>query len=171
MKPLFQSCRWWRAFSIGAAAVFAIGATKAVELREFTSRSFTEIRDAAAGRPLVVVFWSTACVPCADEMGVLARLHRAYPSVNIQLVAVDPPGLRPKVERFLARHELGAIETWQFGGEAEERLRYSVDRSWRGELPRAYFLGADGGMVFRSGVLDEKAAAEWFAKAAGRSGS
>jgi hypothetical protein len=44
-------------------------------------------------------------------------------------------------------------------------LRYSVDRTWRGELPRAYFCEADGAGVVRSGVPDEKWAGDWFRQA------
>lgn len=146
-------------------ALLAAGAAQAAELRVFNDRSFAEIRRDAAGRPLVVAFWSTTCSPCAEEMSVFARLHRTYPSVKVVLVAADAPELRPKVERFLARFELGRIEAWQFGEQAEERLRYSVDHAWRGELPRAYFFAADGSLTVQSGVPDEQWATDWFARA------
>jgi thiol-disulfide isomerase/thioredoxin len=148
-----------------AVALLGLGCAHAAELRVFNDRSFTAIRQAAADRPLVVAFWSTTCSPCAEEMSVFARLHHAYPSIKVVLVAADAPELRPKVERFLARFELGRIETWQFGDQAEERLRYSVDHAWRGELPRAYFFAADGSLTVQSGVPDEQWAADWFAQA------
>jgi thiol-disulfide isomerase/thioredoxin len=162
----FQRHPHLRLLACLAAALLASAAAKAAELRVFTSRSFAEIREAGAGRPFVVAFWSTTCSPCAEEMTVLAQLHRAHPAVKVVLVAADGPELQSKVKRFLARHDLGDIETWQFGDEAEERLRYSVDHAWRGELPRAYFFGADGAVIMRSGVPDQKWASDWFATAA-----
>jgi thiol-disulfide isomerase/thioredoxin len=148
-----------------AAALFGACLAGAAELWEFDARSFVQIREAGATRPLVVAFWSTTCPPSAEDMTLFARLHRAYPDIKVVLVAADAPELRPKVERFLAGHDLAGIETWQFGDEAEERLRYSVDRAWRGELPRAYFCASDGTMIVRSGVPDEKWATDWFAHA------
>lgn len=154
-----------RMFACIVGALLAIGAAEAAELQVFTARSFADIRKAHADRPLVVAFWSTACAPCAEEMSVLAKLHRSHPAVKVVLVAADAPDLRPKVERFLAHHDLGGIDVWQFDEEAEERLRFSVDHTWRGELPRAYFFDARGKMTTRSGVPDEKWATDWFVRA------
>lgn len=143
----------------------AAGPAGAAEPRPFDSDSFARIREAGAGRPLVVAFWSTTCAPCAEELAILVRLHREHPGVRMVFVAADPPALREKVERFLSRFELGRIEVWQFGDEADERLRYSVDRSWRGEVPRAYFFTAARELTVQSGVLDEAQAADWLARA------
>lgn len=146
-------------------AVFFLPAS-AAELLLFTSRSFSEIRAANEGRPLVVSFWSVNCEPCKAEMAVLKRMHRAHPAVRVVLVSADPPALRPIVVRFLHRNDLGGFEIWQFGDEPEERLRYSVDRTWRGELPRAYFFDGKGGRTAHSGLPDEAWVEAWFAQAA-----
>ena len=148
-----------------AGALFAVGSAGAAELQVFTVRSFADIRQASADRPLVVAFWSTTCAPCAEEMSVLARLHRTYPAVRVVLVAADGPELRPKVERFLERYALDSLETWQFGDDAEERLRYAVDHAWRGELPRAYFFSATGETSVKSGVPEESWLTDWFKQA------
>lgn len=154
-------CRWTLMLSV-VLTLFTLGVSAAPELRVFTAGSFAAIRAATEGRPMVVAFWSTTCAPCAEELGLLARLHREFPRVKVVLVAADAPELRPQVERFLSRYAIGSVELWQFGAEAEDRLRYSVDRAWRGELPRAYFIGVDGQPLTRSGVPDETWAGEWF---------
>ena len=83
----------------------------------------------------------------------------------VVLVAADGPELRPKVERFLERYALDSLETWQFGDDAEERLRYAVDHTWRGELPRAYFFSATGETSVKSGVPEESWLTDWFKQA------
>ncbi len=135
------------------------------ELRDFTTRSFAEIRAAHAHHAVVITFWSVNCEPCHREMALLARLHRRYPAVQLVLVAADAPELRPVVLRQLGRHELGDIEAWQFSAEPEERLRYSVDHTWRGELPRACFIDAGGQVVARTGIPNESWVTDWFVRA------
>lgn len=157
-------CRWTTL--ILTSALFSLGAAAASELRIFNAHSFTEIREAAKGRPVVVAFWSTTCAPCAHELGLLARLQQEFPRVNVVLIAADPPELKPKVAQFLRHAATGAAKLWQFNEESEDRLRYSVDHAWRGELPRAYFIGADGTMITRSGVPDEAWSADWFRREA-----
>lgn len=133
--------------------------------RVFTSASFAALRQTHAGQPFVVAFWSVSCEPCAEEIMVLTELHRAFPSVPVVLVAADPPSQRAAVVRFLARHALGRIETWQFGDEPVERLRYSVEKSWTGELPRLYVFEADSTCTARSGVVETAWLRTWMTEA------
>jgi hypothetical protein len=69
------------------------------------------------------------------------------------------------VERFLQRQDLGKIEAWQFGDAAEERLRYTVDPTWHGELPRAVFFNPKHEPTAHSGVPDAAWTEAWFAAA------
>jgi thiol-disulfide isomerase/thioredoxin len=147
-----------------AGAQCVVGRAISAELHVFETDSFAQIREAGTGSPLIVAFWSTTCAPCAEEMRMLAELHRQYPAVRMAMVAADTPELRPKVERFLARYDLRGIELWQFGDEAEERLRYAVDPKWRGELPRAYFFDGKSRMIVQSGVPDHEWLRAWFAR-------
>lgn len=143
----------------------ATAARSASDVQTFTSGSFREIQKTNSGQPLVVAFWSTHCEPCKKELALLARLHREFPRVRIVLVATDAPGERLAVQRFLANYELGKIARWQFGDEAEERIRYSVDPTWRGEMPRSYFFDLRGEVTKHSGVPDEAEVRRWCAQA------
>lgn len=137
----------------------------AAEIQTLTPGSFAAIRERFAGRPFLVAFWSVNCEPCKAEIALLGRLHREYPEVPVVLIAADPPSLRPAVERFLRGRDLGRIETWQFGDAAEERLRYTVDPTWHGELPRAIFFSASHVPTAHSGVPDAASTQAWFAAA------
>jgi thiol-disulfide isomerase/thioredoxin len=166
MKPLFRRSFLVTLVACGLLAV-AIGAASApaLELRTFNAGSLAAIKQAHAGRPFMVAFWSVSCEPCREEMMIVADLHRRFPQVPIVLVAADAPAHRKAVGRFLAGYKLGRIETWQFGEESMERLRYSVDKSWAGELPRSYFFNAAHEATAHSGVVDAKWLGDWLAQA------
>lgn len=138
---------------------------QAGEIGTFTSRTTADIRARLAGRPFVLAFWSISCEPCRAELALLTRLHREFPTVPVVLVAADGPQHQAAVQRFLSRQEWGGIERWQFGDEAEERLRFSVDPAWRGELPRMVLHDAAHLPTAQSGVPEEAEIRAWFAAA------
>lgn len=148
--------------SLLAAPAFA---TPEPAISTFTARSFAEIKEAHAGRPFIVSFWSVSCEPCRREMSLLVDQHRKHPKVSIVLVAADPPSTRAAVVRILRTYRLGEIATWQFGDESSERLRYSVDKRWAGELPRTYFFNAAHESTAQSGVVEESWLNDWMAEA------
>lgn len=134
-------------------------------LRTFESTTLAQVRLEHQGRPFVVVFWSVTCEPCRDELALLATLGRRYPGVRILLVAADAPERRGAVQRTLATYDLAGIELWQFGDEAAERVRYAVDRSWRGELPRTYFHDAAHRVTAFTGCVTPEEFEAWLATA------
>ena len=152
---------------LGLSLVAAIGlaAQEGAEIRAFSSRNFSEIRAANAGHPLVVAFWSISCEPCKEELALLTELHRDFPKVRMVVVSTDSPEQRLAVQRFFAKYALGNVELWQYGDESEERIRYSVDPSWRGELPRSYFFEASGAVTKQSGAPEKSWARAWFKQA------
>jgi hypothetical protein len=149
------------AFAAAAFVATAATAPAPLELRPFGARSLAAIKQAHAGRPFILALWSVTCEPCREETMLLAEVHRKHPHLPIILVAADPPEMRPQVLRFLAHYRLGRIALWQFEDDSPERLRYSVDRSWTGELPRTYFFDTAHEPVAHSGVVDERWLAEW----------
>ncbi len=142
-------------------ALTGLAAPPTVELRSFGARSFAAIKQAHAGRPFIIAFWSVTCEPCREEMMVVTEVHKKHPKIPIVLVAADPPDTRAQVLRFLGNYPLGRIETWQFDDDAAERLRYSVDRSWAGELPRSYFFNASHELTAQTGVVDVRWVEQW----------
>ena len=140
----------------GATAVFATA-----DLRPFDAKSLAEIRQAHAGRPFVLAFWSIHCAPCKEEMSLLSEFKRRYPQVSIVLVATDPPSEKPTVIRYLAGQKPGPLETWSFADEFAERVRFAVDRKWRGELPRTYFYNAEHQPTAQTGSLDPAWVESW----------
>ncbi|MBX9812812.1 MAG: TlpA family protein disulfide reductase [Burkholderiales bacterium] len=147
------------AFALPAAA-----AASTYELRPFDARSLNAIREARAGRPFVLAFWSIYCEPCREEMGQWRSIQRKYPDVPILLVSTDPPEERVTVARFLSQYNPGRVETWAFADDFAERVRFAVDRTWRGELPRTYLFDAGHRPEARSGRLDRRWIENWLAR-------
>jgi len=55
---------------------------------------------------------------------------------------------------------------WGFANAFEERVRYSIDRTWRGELPRTYLFDANHRPENRSGPAELAWIEPWLARQA-----
>ena len=156
-----------QALLFAAIALCTLAPAHAQALRPFDAKSLERIRAMHAGKPFVLAFWSTTCEPCRDDMKVFNAAHRRYPGLPIHLVAVDPPGERAAIERFLKTYDPGRVSRWAFADEFSERIRYAVDPAWRGELPRTYFFDASHRVEAKSGALDGGEVELWFGKQSG----
>lgn len=135
----------------------------AADFRAFDASSPAMIRAEQAGKPFVLAFWSVTCEPCRDEMPLWKAMRKKYPRLPIVLVAADPPADHAAATRFLKQYDPGSVQRWAFADDFAERVRYSVDKGWRGELPRTYFYDARHRGEARSGVLDKGEVEAWFA--------
>jgi thiol-disulfide isomerase/thioredoxin len=146
-----------------AAALLCADAAASHEPRPFDGTSLEAIRHANRGRPFVLSLWSVHCEPCRHEMPLWRELQKKHPGVRVVLVAADNPGELERIKRFLTQHDPGPVESWRYADDFEERIRYSIDPKWRGELPRTYFFDANHKPIARSGVPDAQWAEKWFA--------
>ena len=157
-----------RARQVGAALLtgwmVAAHASEPATLRDFDAKSLAAIRGANQGRPFVLALWSIHCEACLREMPQWAQLRRRYPGVRIVLVATDPRQERPQLRKFLDGQTLDGVQTWAFVDDFEERVRFAIDRSWRGELPRTYLFDASHRAEPRSGPADPKWIEPWLAR-------
>ena len=162
MSSASQRLSWMRGLLLEAVFFAVVGLrASANDLQPFDTGSLEQIRHANQGKPFILAFWSIDCGPCKEEMALLKSIHAKFPGVTIVLVSTDPPGAHAAVRKFLARYELGKIERWAFASEFGERLRYAVDRSWRGELPRSYLYDTAHRATGHSGLLDADTVIAW----------
>jgi thiol-disulfide isomerase/thioredoxin len=62
---------------------------------------------ALRGRPVLVSFWSTTCVPCVEELPDLIRLYQEWHGLGFELIAVAMPYDSPSlVQKFTQRYVL-----------------------------------------------------------------
>lgn len=134
-----------RALALLTALVVTLLATSVgAAQRPFEPGSWQKLLADNAGRPLVVHFWGLTCGPCIVELPEWAKLERASRHARFVYVQADPVPLAGG-EATLRRAGLGRSESWTFTqGASDERVRYEVDRRWRGELPKTVLVTADG---------------------------
>nr|WP_217703985.1 TlpA disulfide reductase family protein [Schlegelella koreensis] len=90
--------------------------------------------DSLRGRPLVVNFWATWCVPCVEEMPLLDRFHAEQRAKGWQVLAIAIDNAQA-VGAFVKQHALalpvalggyGGVELTRRLGNTAGGLPYSV---------------------------------------------
>lgn len=132
----------------------------AAELRPFGRGSWDSLRAAHAGRPLIVHLWSLSCAPCLVELPQWSRVRGA----DVVLVATDPIEQAPRLNATLRKAGLAEGENWAFADPYSERLRFEIDRRWRGELPRTLLIAADGTTEAVAGIIPADQLTQWLAR-------
>lgn len=131
------------------------------ELNPFTSDSLPAIRQQHAGRPFIMTLWSLTCHHCVKELQTLGRLARGERNLPLVIVSTDTPAEAPEIRAALKRFGLERFDTWVFADAVPERLRYSIDPAWRGELPRSYLFDSAHRREAHSGMLSEAQLRNW----------
>ena len=130
--------------------------------KAFTAESFEEIRSRFEGQEFLLGLWSVDCPPCMVEMEFMAELVKLNPDIPYVLVSTDPIDQRDYSAEFLEDVGLADKESWMFADSFVERLRFSIDPNWYGELPRSYFFDSNHAMQSHSGIVSEELLQEWF---------
>lgn len=110
---------------------------------------------AARGKPLVVNFWASWCLPCREEMPVLEASWRRYRN-DVLFVGVNTQE-RSEVGARELMNEFGL--SYPNGRDADNRI--NIDFGLFG-LPETFFIRADGTLQYRhsgavtQAVMDEQ---------------
>ncbi len=127
----------------------------------FTSDSLKQIEEKYTGNHFLLVLWEVSCLPCHEEMELLGKMLESYPELNVVMVGTDHIDNDEELSKLLAQHKLAGIDSWLFAENNIEKLRYSIDPEWYGELPRNYFYDVDSSRLGHSGKLTEEILLEW----------
>jgi thiol-disulfide isomerase/thioredoxin len=145
-------------------ALLSIAPTQASaeqEIRPFVRGSYQQIVAARQGRPFIVSFWSLTCSYCMVEMAMLKKLVKKYPHLDLVMISTDAMEDQPAVSATLAKFSLNKTDAWLFADSYADRLRFEVDKTWQGELPRSYFFTAKNEVKAISGKLEREAMERW----------
>lgn len=144
--------------------VFAVLGTQAFadNIQGFGTGTFAELKAGFSDKPFVVSLWSVDCLPCRVELEMLGELKKADPSFPLLLISTDSIENREEAVYILEEYELDGIESWMFADAFIERLRFSIDPAWHGELPRSYFYADDHSFTAHSGILTREKLMEFF---------
>ena len=115
-------------------------------------------------QPLIISFWSIDCPYCIDDLKKLGKALSKNKNVKLITVCVDGKESAKKAERILSQANLPKHEQYQYAEVDEDRLRYNIDPSWYGELPRTYFYDAAHQVTPLSGKISNSFLDKWFKK-------
>jgi cytochrome c biogenesis protein CcmG/thiol:disulfide interchange protein DsbE len=110
------------------------------------------------GRPVIVNFWASWCVPCVDEFPVLRDAHARYADDGLMVVGIVYQDRSQAAASFMSRHDA----TWAAAADPDGRVAeaYGVIGP-----PETFLIGRDGTIAaralgqFTAAWLDEKVAA------------
>jgi thiol-disulfide isomerase/thioredoxin len=130
-------------------------------IKPFMADSMQSILASRQGKPFILGLWSLSCTHCRDDLALLSNLSQQHPELEVVLIAADSLEQSREARLTLAQYHFSRTEKWIFADDFIEPLRYSIDRRWRGELPRTYFYDADHTMQAISGKLDATMVQRW----------
>jgi thiol-disulfide isomerase/thioredoxin len=102
------------------------------------------------GKPVVLNFWATWCVPCAAEMPLLSEMQTQYKDKILFIAAsIDDDDVKPEIPAFIKKHKGDAL-TVMTGATFDNLTDFGVGQV----MPGTVFIDADGNIVDRiSGSL------------------
>ena len=125
------------------ASAFAADAPS--ELKPFGRGSWSSLLRAHAGRPTLIHFWGVTCGPCKEELPQLGAFMKDHPEIDVVMISADlVPDLPAATTAMLRKSGLSAAENWIFGEAFVERLRFEIDPTWQGDIPRTMLVARDG---------------------------
>ena len=102
------------------------------------------------GKPVVLNFWATWCVPCAAEMPLLSEMQSRYKDKVLFIAAsVDDDDVKPAIAAFIKKHKGNAL-TVMTGASLDSLHDFGLAPA----MPGTVFIDAEGKIVDRvSGAL------------------
>jgi thiol-disulfide isomerase/thioredoxin len=101
------------------------------------------------GKPLLVNFWATWCVPCREEYPDLVKIDQEYRGkIDFVTVSLDEVGDKDTlVSQFLAEMK-AQMPPYLLVTDNEEAAMAVVSKEWTGGLPYTILFDAKGGIAY-----------------------
>src|SRR5579864_8639310 len=117
------------------------------------------------GKPVLLNFWATWCVPCAAEMPLLNEMQKQYQGKVLFIAAsIDDEDMKPQIEAFIKKHQ-GEALTVMMGATLDSLDDFGVNQG----MPATVLIDADGKIVDRlTGALKRPELQERLRKLAGQ---
>jgi thiol-disulfide isomerase/thioredoxin len=147
---------------VACTLIFFCATVQADNFKQFTANSFQMIKSSYEGEGFLLGLWSVDCPPCLVELQFMGKLLELNPDIPYVLISTDPIEEREYAAEFLEDFGLTEMESWMFADSFVEKLRFSIDANWYGELPRSYFFDSKHEMKSHSGIVSQQLLSDWF---------
>jgi len=120
------------------AGPLASGSAPEFTLTSFDGQKFTlsELR----GKPVVLNFWASWCIPCRDEAPALQRAWEKYKDQGVLILGVDYVDTDADAKKFIAEFQ----QTYPNGADLGTKISQAYKISG---VPETYFIGKDGKLL------------------------
>lgn len=120
------------------AGPLATGTAPDFTLTTFDGQTYTlsELR----GRPVVINFWASWCVPCREEAPALQRAWETYQDRGVLILGVDYVDTETDALKFIAEFK----QTYPNGPDLATKISQAYKISG---VPETYFVGKDGKLL------------------------
>ncbi len=97
------------------------------------------------GKPLLLNFWATWCIPCREEFPDLVKFYSDYKDkVDVIAISVDyPKEIETKIKPFLTEMNPAFI-TYVYSERDQEALINMINKDWSGSLPATVVYNFEG---------------------------
>jgi thiol-disulfide isomerase/thioredoxin len=147
------------------ASLAAAPAETSSELKPFVRGSWQDVLRSHVGRPTLVHFWGVTCGPCKVELPLLGKFMKDHSELAVVMISADlVPNLPGAARAMLEKAGLGSAENWIFDDGFVERLRFEIDPTWQGEIPRTLLIAKDGTVTTIEGTAEIPDLEKWLAQ-------
>ncbi len=92
------------------------------------------------GKPVVLNFWASWCIPCRDEAPALQRAWETYKDRGVLVLGVDYVDTDTDAKKFIAEFQ----QTYPNGADLGTKISQAYKISG---VPETYFIGKDGKLL------------------------
>ncbi len=110
------------------------------------------------GKPLLINFWATWCVPCREEFPDLIKFYSDYKNdVDVIAISVDyPKEIETKIKPFLSEMN-PSFDTYVYSERDQEELINMINKDWSGALPATFVYDSKGKQIlYHNGKMSYK---------------
>lgn len=126
-----------------SALMSAQPATPSLKLHDL--KGVSHVLEDYRGKPVLLNFWATWCVPCAAEMPLLNEMQKQYQGRVLFIAAsIDDEDMKSQVAAFIKKHQ-GEALTVMMGATLDSLDDFGVNQG----MPGTVFLDSDGKIVDR----------------------
>jgi thiol-disulfide isomerase/thioredoxin len=137
------------------AFVPSVPASEETQLKPFERGSWQQVLRSHRGHPTVVQFWGVTCGPCKVELPLLGEFMKRRPGIDVVTVSADlVPDLPGATRSMLQKSGLASAENWIFSDGFAERLRFEIDPTWQGDIPRTMLISREGALTTIEGSAE-----------------